>query len=128
MISVGIDIVSIARIKKIIDETVPLENRGVLNSVFTENEIEYCSSRKNSYQHYAVRFAGKEAFLKALGTGLIKDIVLSDIEFLNNEAGAPYANCKGSVQNELLERNIKNVSVSFSHSRTNAIAIVILEK
>lgn len=105
-----------------------LEAGGVLNSVFTKREIQYCSSSKNPYQHYAVRFAGKEAFLKALGTGLRKDCLFSDIEFLNNENGMPYANCYGKTKKELLRNKIKGINVSFSHSRENAVAIVIMEK
>ena len=128
MIFVGIDIVSIARIKKIMRNINLLKTEGVLHSVFTKREIKYCSSLKNPYQYYAVRFAGKEAFLKALGTGLRKDSLFSDIEFLNNENGMPYANCYGKTKKELLKNKIKKINVSFSHSRENAVAIVILEK
>ena len=75
-----------------------------------------------------MRFAGKEAFLKALGTGLRKDFLFSDIEFRNNEDGDPYANCYGKIKKKLFRNKIKRINVSFSHSRENAVAIVILEK
>jgi len=128
LIFVGVDIVSIARIKRIIGNINLYKAKSVLNSVFTIREIKYCSALKNPYQHYAVRLAGKEAFLKALGTGLKKNFLFSDVEFLNNENGAPYVNCYGGTKKELLKRNIKQISVSFSHSRENAVAVVILEK
>lgn len=127
MISIGIDIVSILRIKKIIGSVDLLETESVLNSVFTKGEIKYCSSSEDPYKHYAVRFAGKEAFLKALGTGLRKNFLFSNIEFLNNANEAPYTNCYGKTKKALLKNNIKRINVSFSHSRENAVAVVILE-
>lgn len=128
LIFVGIDIVSIRSIKKIIERTNFLETESVLNSVFTKREIQYCSSSKTPSKHYAVRFAGKEAFLKALGTGLRKDFLFSDIEFRNHEDGDPHANCYRKIKKKLLKNGIKRINVSFSHSRENAVAIVILEK
>lgn len=128
MISVGIDIVQISRIKRMVENIDFSKNENVLNSVFTKREIKHCSSFKNPYKHYAVRFAGKEAFLKALGTGLKKNILFSDIEFLNDKNRNPYAICYGDVKKKLLQNNIKRTSVSFSDSRENAVALVILER
>jgi holo-[acyl-carrier protein] synthase len=122
------DIVSIARIRKIIGNINLLETESVFNSVFTKKEIEYCLSSKDPDKHYAVRFAGKEAFLKALGTGLKGNLLLSDIEFLNEENGKPHVNCYGGVKKELLKHKFRKINVSFSHSRENAVAIIILEK
>lgn len=128
MISVGIDIVSISRIKKIIGNADLSKNESVLNSVFTKREIKSCASLKNPYKHYAVRFAGKEAFLKALGTGLKKNFLFSDIEFLNDKNGNPYAICYGDVKKKLSKNHIKRTSVSFSDSRENAVAVVVLKR
>ncbi len=127
MISVGIDIVSIQAIKRIIDEVDLLRNKSVLKSVFTSKEIKYCSSFRSPYKHYAVRFAGKESFFKALGTGLKNGFLFSDVEFLNDVNGSPYLVCRKGPRKEMLRRKIKKINVSFSHSRENAIAIVILE-
>ncbi len=128
MIFVGIDIVNISTIKRIISNSDLLKNKSVLNSVFTEKEIKHCALFKNAYKHYAVRFAGKESFFKALGTGLKKDFLFSEIEFLNNKNGSPHVNCYGALKKELLRKKIKKINVSFSHSRENAIAIIILEQ
>jgi len=125
---IGIDIVSIVRIKRIIGNIDLKKNKSVLNSIFSENEIRNCPSHKNLYKYYAVRFAGKEAFLKALKTGLREDMLFSDIEFLNDENGVPYTNCFGRVKRELTKKGIKTINVSFSHSRESAVAVVILEK
>ncbi len=128
MISVGIDIVNIATIKRIIGNADLLKKQSVLNSVFTKREIKHCALFKNSYKHYAVRFAGKESFFKALGTGLRKGFLFSDIEFLNNEDGSPYVVCYRKLKEEIVRKKIKRINVSFSHSRENAIAIIILEQ
>ncbi len=127
LLYVGIDIVSISRMKSIIGNIDLLNSETVLKSIFSRKEIEYCAALNNSYKHYAVRFAGKEAFLKALGTGLRKDSLFSDIEFLNDNRGRPYINCYGKSKQELLKKKINKVDVSFSHSREQAIAIIILE-
>jgi holo-[acyl-carrier protein] synthase len=124
---VGLDIVSISRIKAIIGNIDLLNSETVLKSIFSRREIKYCAALNNSYKHYAVRFAGKEAFLKALGTGLRNDFLFSDIEFLNDSKGRPYINRYGKLKQELLKRKINKVEVSFSHNREQAIAIVILE-
>lgn len=124
---VGIDIVSIARIKKIIGNINLKKNKGILSDIFSQNEINNCSLSKNNYKHYAVRFAGKEALLKALGTGLRRGILFSDMEFLNDAYGAPFVKCSGETKKELIKKRIKKINVSFSHSRENAVAVVILE-
>ena len=124
---VGIDIVSIPRMKKIIGDINLKKSKGVLSSIFSKNEIKKCSSLKNPYKYYAVRFAGKEALLKALGTGLSRGILFSDMEFLNYEKGIPFVKCHGETKKELMKKRIKKINVSFSHSRENAVAVVILE-
>lgn len=128
LISIGVDIVSILRMKKIIGNIDLSQNESVLNSVFTQREITRCSALRNPHKHYALRLAGKEAFLKALGTGLKKDFLFSDIEFLNDKHGNPYAICYGDVEKEILKNHIKRIIVSWSDSREKAVAVVILEK
>lgn len=127
MLFIGVDIESIPRVKKIIEDVNLLESDNVLTSVFTKEEIKYCTSSKRPYKHFTIRFAGKEAFFKALSSGPKSDFLFSDIEFLNNEDGAPIVNCYGKVKQQLFEKKIKKINVSFSHSRDQGIAIVILE-
>ena len=84
--------------------------------------------KKKPEQHFAVRFCGKEAFLKALGTGLKGNMLFSDIEFLSNKSGEPHINCYGVTKKELKRQKIKKISTSFSHSKQNAVAVILLQK
>lgn len=119
-IKTGIDIIEISRIKKSIEET----DNKFIERVFTNKEIEYCESRKaQKYQHYAVRFAGKEAVFKAISDKLDNkfDIEWKDIEILNDLSGRPYVNILNYKTN-----NIKNIDISLSHCKEYAIASVVV--
>ena len=90
-INTGTDIIEIERIKNSIEET----DRKFCEKVYTEKEIEYCESKKlQKYQHYAARFAAKEAVFKAVSNNLEDkyDLGWKDIEILNDENGRPYVN------------------------------------
>lgn len=117
----GIDIIEVERIKNSIDE-------NFLNKVYTENEIQYCESRKkNKYQSYAARFAVKEAAFKAIST-LIKDkysISWKNVETINNETGKPsikFISLTQEVEKELAK--IESIDVSISHLEEYAVATV----
>ena len=117
----GIDIIEVERIKNSIDE-------NFLNKVYTENEIQYCESRKkNKYQSYAARFAVKEAAFKAIST-LIKDkysISWKNVETINNETGKPsikFISLTKEVEKEL--EKIESIDVSISHLEEYAVATV----
>ncbi|MEJ5286824.1 MAG: Holo-[acyl-carrier-protein] synthase [Candidatus Kapaibacterium sp.] len=121
IVGVGIDIIEVDRIKKAI------ENYGerFLKRVFTEKEIEYCEEFKESkWVHYAVRFSAKEAFSKAIGTGLTQGFKLNEVGIKNSNNGKPEVDLYG----ELLEKWGKyKIFVSLSHINTVATAIVIIE-
>ena len=118
-INVGNDIIEVERIKE------SIENLGdkFLNRVFTEKEIEYCEKKGiMKYQHYAARFAAKEAVFKAISK-LLKnkfEIGWKDIEILNDNNGRPYAN--------ILNANLKTVDIdiSISHIKDYAISTAII--
>ena len=119
-IRTGIDIIEIERIKQSIEET----EGKFCERVYTEKEIEYCESKKaQKYQHYAARFAAKEAFFKAVSPLLENkyDIGWKDMEVLNDEEGRPYVHI-------LTEKvpNIENIDISISHCKTYAIANVLV--
>lgn len=118
-IKCGTDIIEIERIKESIET---LGNR-FLNKVFTENEIQYCESKKNQkYQHYAARFAAKEAAFKAISECL-KDkyeLTWSDYEILNDDTGKPSIKILGKEINEL-----ENLDLSISHCKQYAVATVV---
>lgn len=116
----GIDIIEISRIKD------GIENLGenFINKIFTKNEIKYCENKeKQKYQHYAARFATKEAAFKALSKKLEKKYEISwkDIEVLNDKNGRPYLNIRN-----IEKYNIKNIDVSISHCKEYAVSNVIV--
>lgn len=117
----GIDIIEISRIK----ENLENDTREMFkNRVFTEKEIEYCESKKNQkYQHYAARFAVKEAIFKALSEKIPDkfSIEWKNIETINDEQGRPQINLT-----KIDNTDIENIDVSISHCREYAIANVVL--
>jgi holo-[acyl-carrier protein] synthase len=121
---IGTDIVSIGRFQRFIDEN----NTALLGRLFTEQERQYCSVRKNGSASYAARFAAKEAFLKALGTGLRDGISWHDIEVANDGLGKPELILSGKAIELFLEQGLSSVFLSLSHDSGTAIAMVVLEK
>ena len=118
---VGTDIVEVARVEKSID------NKSFIDKVFSDTEVAYCEVKANKAENYAARFAAKEAFSKALGTGFRGDIHFKEIEILHDALGKPYVHTTGQTQAYLLARNINTVHISLSHTKDMAIAVVVLE-
>jgi holo-[acyl-carrier protein] synthase len=118
----GIDIVEIKRMEHWLSDVKLLER------FFHPGEISYSLSKgKSAAQSLAVRFAAKEAFGKALGTGM-KNISLNDIMVYNDENGRPDIKLSGSAKKMLEESGADKVHVSLSHEKENAVAMVILEE
>ena len=118
---IGTDIVEIERVKKAV------EREHFKNRVYTKIEQNYCESRgRNSAASYAARFAAKEAFFKAMGTGII--FSLTEVEIINNESGQPEIFLHGSTAQLAEEKGVKKIFVSLSHSLNYATAVVVLEK
>ena len=120
-INTGTDIIEIERIKNSIEET----DRKFCEKVYTEKEIEYCESKKlQKYQHYAARFAAKEAVFKAVSNNLEDkyDLGWKDIEILNDENGRPYVN-KNKLK-DIVE--FEDIDISLSHCKQYAIATVVI--
>lgn len=116
----GTDIIEIERVRR------ATSRKNFLNNVFTDNEQNYCNGRgKNSAASYAARFAAKEAFFKALGTGIVTR--LTDVEILNDERGAPKIFLHGKAETLADERGVKKIFISVSHSREYATSICVLE-
>lgn len=122
---IGVDIVDIDRIKQRIDS-----NSGFCELVFSEEEILYCNKKANPYESYGVRFAAKEAFLKAVGTGIDFSIELKEIRIVNEESGKPFFDISPLVEQYLMNRLgfIPEVQLSLSHSKNQAIAFVLFNK
>lgn len=116
----GIDIIEIKRIKESIDDL----GEKFLNKIYTENEIKYCESKnKMKYQHYAARFAGKEAIFKAISK-ILQDkysITWKDVEIINDENGRPEI----VFLNQKYEQ-IQSIDISLSHCKEYATANVTI--
>jgi holo-[acyl-carrier protein] synthase len=96
--------------------------------VFSPQEIAYCETKAHPFQHYAARFAAKEAFFKALGTGWVSGTAFNEVEIINNEHGKPMVNLLGETARFVATMSISKISVSLSHLKTMASAIIILEQ
>lgn len=119
---IGIDIIEVERIAEKIGK-----ESGFRELIFSENEITYCQSMTNMYEHYAARFAAKEAFLKALGTGWTNETAFNEIEIINNVDGKPELFFLGMTKTNISEMLLGKISVSLSHLKTMATAVVIIE-
>jgi holo-[acyl-carrier protein] synthase len=113
----GIDIIEISRIGKAVDTW----GERFLSRIYTAGEIEYCRGRA---PELAARFAGKEAVMKALGTGHV-GISPHDIEILSSQKGAPVVHLKGSAQARAEEIGLDHLTITISHSRDYAVASVV---
>ena len=121
---VGIDVIEVSRIQKEISK----QDGGFRDRVFTKNEINYCESKVNKEQNYAARFAAKEAFFKALGSGWSNGYAWTDVEVAKDDAGKPYIITHGKIKEFIKQNQISNILVSLSHIKETATAIVSLEK
>jgi len=118
----GIDIVDIPRIKKIVDS-----DTGFLEKIFTPTEIEYCQSKYKKEIHLAARFAAKEAFFKAMGTGWRGGMHWTDISVENDELGKPGITLNGKTLENFRGKNCTRIHLSISHTKEYATAAVIIE-
>src|SRR5215211_7858734 len=115
---IGTDIIEVERVASKIQK----EN-GFRELIFSVQEIKYCEAKTNKYEHYAARFAAKEALGKALGVGWAEGTTISQVEILNDQTGKPYLNFLGETAKKLASLNLGNIHVSLSHIKTYATAI-----
>lgn len=120
---VGIDMVEVARIADKISK-----GNGFRELVFSEAEIAYCEPKPHKFEHYAARFAAKEAFFKAIGTGWLNGTAFNEIQITNEENGKPMLHIIGRSAETLALYGPMTVSVSLTHIKTMASAVVIIEK
>ncbi len=118
----GTDIVEVDRIaEKIANDS------GFKELVFSKNEIDYCEQQKFKAENYAARFAAKEAFFKALGSGWASGTHFNEIEIQHDAAGKPFLNFLGETKKTFATLQQQKIFVSLSHTKTLATAIVIIE-
>jgi holo-[acyl-carrier protein] synthase len=124
IVSIGIDIIEVARIREVLQRTPRFAAR-----VFTPGERAYCVGRGAvADQHYAARFAAKEAALKTLQTGWRGGISWQDVEIAAHDSGAPYLILHGPVKDLFNSSGATAAHLSMSHTSEHAIAQVVLEK
>ena len=121
IVGLGTDIVEIVRIGEMIERHGEL----FLQRVYSEQEIKYCQRHKLAIQHYAGRWAAKEAIMKTLGTGFTKGVSWTDIQILNETSGKPYVDLSGGAQRVAKQRGIDDVLITISHCKAYATATAI---
>ena len=121
MIFTGVDLVEVPRVKRMIEKY----GDRFVQRVFTKSEIEYCKDKKRKYEHFAARFAAKEAVLKLVGTGLVKGTSWADVEIGRGKNGKPSVMTKGNVSKKIKTLGINQISISLSHTAGYAIAFAV---
>ena len=121
---VGIDIVEIKRLTSILKK-----NKSFKSRIFSKTEINFCEKKLNKFNCYSKRFAAKEAFSKAIGTGISKGINFNEITVENNSLGKPNIKLKGKTQSivkKIIKKRPFNIFLSLSDEKKYAIAIIII--
>lgn len=122
VVAVGIDLESVSRVRGAIER----HEESFLEKVFTQEETALCRSRGNAqWASFAARWAAKEAFAKALGTGIGADFAMTDASVLSDERGAPFFRLSPRAENALRERGAARALLSLTHTRETAAAIVV---
>ncbi|MHA4810353.1 holo-ACP synthase [Flavitalea flava] len=119
----GIDVIEVERVAAGL-----AKEAGFRELVFSKNEIAYCEAKTNKFEHYAARFAAKEAFFKAIGKGWSEGTAFNEVEIINDTAGKPELALLGATKNTMVSWGVIKISVSLSHIKTIASAVVIIEK
>lgn len=126
IVGTGIDLIEVSRMETALQK----KDNGLIKKIFTKLEIDYCKRKANvaiQSQHYAGRFAAKESFFKAIGTGWRGGIHWKDVEVVNDEFGKPDLALKGKAKEIVKKMNVNAIHLSISHTKKTATAIVILE-
>jgi len=123
IIGCGIDLIELERVRNMVEKY----GERFLTKVFTEAEMAYCQGKAKSWQHFAGRFAVKEAVLKSLGTGVQPGMSWKDVEVRTGNLGAPEAILTGGAEERAKELGVRRLHVTISHSDTHAVAQAIAE-
>ena len=121
---IGVDLVNIKRMERVIDRW----GTRFINRIFTTQEINFCYQRPRAVSSFALRFAAKEAFSKAIGLGMKKGIRWRDIEIVQNPSGRPDLNVTGKTLSICHKEAIRRWYVTLSDEGDYGIAEVVLEK
>lgn len=119
---IGTDIIEVSRVLEKIDK-----NQGFREATFSPDEIAYCEPKPNRGQHYAARFAAKEALLKAGGEGWTSAVELHEISVLHEAGGRPFFAFTGATAQYFEAKGWAKIHLSISHVREMAVAMVVVE-
>jgi len=125
ILGIGVDIIDNKRIRK------SITNKAFIKRIFTSKEILNSRSQKNKTNYFAKRFAAKESFAKALGTGFRKNLNFKDVEILNNKLGKPYFLNNKKIDKIIFDRfkvKSSNFFLSISDEKDYSIAFTIIQK
>ena len=123
IVGMGVDIAEVPRIQSAIER----HGEPFLRRVFTPGERSYCEQFKNKYERYAARFAAKEAAMKALGTGWRRGVRWVDFEVVRETGGRPTIALHGEAAKIASQMGVQRVSLSITHTESQALAHVIFE-
>ncbi len=123
IVGIGIDLAEVKRVSELLEK---YSGRFALR-VFADGERDYCLHMPNPGQHFAARFAAKEAFLKAIGTGFARGISWKEIEVVKRPSGEPILQLSGQALAEMQARGATRAHVSLTHTHEHAAAVVVLE-
>jgi holo-[acyl-carrier protein] synthase len=114
---VGVDVVGVERMARLVDE-----NEGIVDTIFTAAEQDYCRGKRRSAEHMAGRFAAKEAVLKAFGTGIGQRMRWTDVEVVRGSMGRPHVQLHGEVAAWASRHGLADLDVTLAHSAGIAVA------
>jgi holo-[acyl-carrier protein] synthase len=124
VLGLGTDLIEISRI----EESIRQFGQRFLDRVYTPEEIAYCQRKnKHAAESFAARFAAKEAGAKALGTGISRGVSWKEIEVRREPGGRPTLHLSGRAHDRARELGIRHLSLSLTHSRDVAMAVVVAE-
>ncbi len=119
---IGLDVIEVERVAEKIEK-----EQGFRELVFAPQEIIYCEPKARKYEHYAARFAAKEALFKALGTGWTNGTQYNEVRITSDEQGKPGISFTGDTAETLKHIDLTKVKISLSHLKTIAAAVVVIE-
>jgi holo-[acyl-carrier protein] synthase len=119
---IGIDLIEVKRVARLVEGGIRFKER-----IYTARERAYCDQKRHGAQNYAARFAAKEAFFKALGTGWRGGLTFQDVEILNDEYGKPEIVLHNKAREAAERLRISRIHVSLTHIKEMASSVVTLE-
>lgn len=119
----GTDLVEVDRMQSVLGK-----QAGMRELIFSIREIAYCEKQHYKFENYAARFAAKEAFFKALGSGWLSGTAFNEVEIINNADGKPEIILSGNTADVIFPMRLTNIMVSITHTKSMASATVIIEK